>query len=315
MKNGTNSMALSKYLSVSLAFVFLCIIVFYIKTHLEEFLSISFVSPGLLILLCGLFIVHIGVTGLFNSAVLKSFNIDCARREEFGLVVLGRLGNYLTPMKGGLVARALYLKKKHDLNYLDFVSTQSASYVIILLIIGVIGLVCTALIFLHNGIFSSVLCAIFLAVFIFQAFLILFSPQFSDTSSPYVNKLIHAINGWHKFRQDRKLVATTLLLVSSQFLLAGAILYFQFQVFGIEVSFEKAMLLTAIGGIGILISITPSGFGIEEAILVFSAQALGIPPVQSLAAALLGRGFTFALLLILAPFFYYQLYQDMDPTD
>jgi uncharacterized protein (TIRG00374 family) len=145
--------------------------------------------------------------------------------------------------------------------------------------------------------------------------LILFSPQFSDTRSPYVNKLIHAINGWHKFRQDRKLVAKTILLVSSQFLLSGAILYFQFQVFGFEVSFEKAMLLTAIGGVGILISITPSGFGIEEAILVFSAQALGIPAVHSLAAALLGRSFTFALLLILAPFFYYQLYQDMGPTD
>jgi uncharacterized protein (TIRG00374 family) len=85
------------------------------------------------------------------------------------------------------------------------------------------------------------------------------------------------------------------------------ILMLQFKVFGMELSFAKAAYLTAIGGLSLLIQLTPAGLGINEAITVFSASTIGITPAQSLSVAILGRLISVVVLFTLGPLFSYLL--------
>ena len=80
-------------------------------------------------------------------------------------------------------------------------------------------------------------------------------------------------------------------------------LYLQFRVFGFDIDFIKCLFLASLGSLSILISITPAGLGINEAVIVFSALTIGITPAQSLLVALLGRVISFLVLFILGPIF------------
>jgi len=84
-------------------------------------------------------------------------------------------------------------------------------------------------------------------------------------------------------------------------------LYLEFKVFGMDLSISAAIFLAAMGSLSLLISITPGGLGISEAIIVFSASTLGITPIQSLSAALAGRLVSVIVLFILGPIFSYLL--------
>ncbi len=80
-------------------------------------------------------------------------------------------------------------------------------------------------------------------------------------------------------------------------------IYLQFKVFGINFSFISALFLASIGSLGLLISITPAGLGIQEAIVVFSGLTIGIGVHESLSAALLGRAIQMIVLFIIGPIF------------
>ena len=80
-----------------------------------------------------------------------------------------------------------------------------------------------------------------------------------------------------------------------------------FDIFGFEISFIEALFLGAILNFGLLISITPAGFGITESLTIFSALTIGITPVQSLSVAVIRRITRMLILFILGPIFSYLL--------
>ena len=103
------------------------------------------------------------------------------------------------------------------------------------------------------------------------------------------------------------MVLTTTFAIIVQILISSLMLWLQFRVFGIEVSFVSALFLSAIGSLSLVIGLTPGNLGVQEAIIVFSAATIGITPAESLSAALLGRAVSLVVLFVLGPIFSYVL--------
>jgi uncharacterized protein (TIRG00374 family) len=254
-----------------------------------------------------LFIINYLFVGIITKNLLQPLNVKLSFIEAFKLSIVTGFYNLITPFRGGMAVRAVYLKKKHNFTYTNFLATLAASYILIFLVASILGLISVYLIYTSEKIFSQILFLIFLGAFISMTFTIIFSPKIPLTKYKFINKFIEVINGWHLIKNNKKVIFSVVFFSLIQTLLTSFMVYLQFNVFGIEITFAKCIFLSAIGVFSLLVGITPANLGIGEAITVFSALTIGITPVQSLSVAILGRLISFSVLFILGPIFSYQL--------
>ena len=123
----------------------------------------------------------------------------------------------------------------------------------------------------------------------------------------WLNRFIKVINGWNLIKDNKKVVFSVALFSLIQILFGSLMIYLEFKVFGLDVGFIQSLFLTSISSLGILLAITPGNLGINEAIIVFSAATIGITPIESLSATLLGRAVSLVVLFILGLIFSYTL--------
>jgi len=290
-------------LSLGILLVLVVLAVLYLERNFEDFSELRIVSPIVIIALVLLFILGYFLIGLTTKQLIRPLKINLGYFESFALSVVTGFYNLITPLRGGMAVRAVYLKKKHNFSYTNFFSSLSASYVLIFLSAGIMGLLSSGIIYFNEGIFSPVVSLIFLGVSLSLLFVIIFSPRMNEGKGFILDKIAKILNGWYLIRKDRGLLFFITIISIFQLLLSSLMLYLQFYVFGIEIDFVKTLFLSSIGLLGLIIAITPAGLGIQEAVAVFSASTIGISPVESLSVALLGRGVSVVVLFVLGPIF------------
>ena len=296
-------MKIKKLASILILIFTLALAIYFIKSNLEDFKQLIIINPIHIIILIILFLCLYFVIGIITKIILKPLNVNLSKKEAFQISIMTGFYNLITPFRGGLASRALYLKKKYDFPYTIFLSTVAASYVLEFFVASLAGIIATYLIFLRTGIFSSFLFFIFLGMFLSTAFIILFSPEIKERNNQWLNRFIKVINGWHMLKKDKKLIIRISSLIFLKLLIASIMLFFQFKVFGIDITYVKTIFLTSIGNLGILINITPAGIGISEAITVFSSLTIGITAIESLTASVFGRIVVTIVLIVLGPIF------------
>ena len=296
-----------KIISFAVILLTVALAIYYIQKNYHEFSSISLENPYFMIPIILILVINYFLTGLQNNELLKPFGVLMSRIESFQLSIVTGFYNLITPFRGGMAARAVYLKKKYGFAYVNFLATLSAFYVIVFLIGSFAGIAATLWIYFKTSNFSWILFVIFAGVFLSMSVIVVFSPQISETKNLWINRFIKVINGWHLIRKKRRVILSTSVVTIVQLAISSLMLVLQFHVFGISITFSQALFLSAIGSLAILISITPAGLGISEAVIVFSATTIGITPAQSLSAALLGRAVSLVALFILGQIFSYKL--------
>lgn len=300
-------MKLKKILGILTLSALIALATFYLKNNLTEFKQLSVQNPYLIILLIILFILSYIAISAITIVLLKPLGINLNQKESFSLSIITGFYNLITPFRGGMAARAVYLKKKHNFSYTNFLSSLAASYVLIFLVAGISGLLSSYYIYKTSSQIYPIIPAIFLITTLSMSFIIIFSPKFKETKYNFLNKFIKVVNGWHLIKNNKSVIAKTIFLSLSQLILSSLMLYLQFRVFGININYFSVLFLSSINAIGLLIAITPAGLGISEAITVFSALTIGISTAESLSAALLGRFVSVVVLFILGPIFSYVL--------
>jgi uncharacterized protein (TIRG00374 family) len=242
-----------------------------------------------------------------NNELLRALNIVMGLWESFMLSIVTGFYNLIMPFRGGMAVRAVYLKKKYKFAYVHFLASLSAVYVLTFLVASLLGIISTLWIYFETGVLSWILFLVFDVVFILMLGIIFVSPQFKERENKWLNRFIKVINGWHLIKKNKRVIFVTSFVTLIQILLSSLMMWLQFRVFGIEVSFVAAVFLSAIGSLSILIGLTPGNLGIQEAIVVFSAATIGISTAESLSAALLGRAVSLVVLFVLGPIFSYLL--------
>ena len=293
--------------SLSVLIILIAAALYYILKNIGQFKKISLIHPLFLIPLIIIFLLGYICVALITKSLLYPLKINLTDKEAYALSIITGFYNLITPFRGGALVRAIYLKKRYNFAYTKFISTLSASYILIFIVASLIGIFSIGLIYINQKMFSPVLLLIFLIVLLPLLAIAFFSPKFPKSKSHILNKIIEVINGWHKIKNNSKIIITTSSLTLIQLIFSSLMFLLEFNVFGFEITFPQAMLLTSITSLSILISITPASLGISEAITVFTALAIGISPVQSLSVAILGRLISFSTLFALGPIFSYLL--------
>jgi uncharacterized protein (TIRG00374 family) len=302
MKQATN-----KILATTILVLFIVWSGVYAYQHRGDFSDIKLANPGFAAILLCLFIIIYYSIGIVNNELQKAFSIRMSMSESFALSIVTGFYNMITPFRGGMAVRALYLKRKYNFTYVNFMASLSAVYVLTFLVASFLGIISTLCIYFEKGIFSWIVFVVFDAVFLLMLGMVCLSPKINNKDNKWLNKLVDVINGWHLIRNNKRLIIVTCLITAFQVFLGALMFLLQFRVFGIKVSFASAVFLSAISNLSILIGITPGNLGVQEAVTVFSAATIGISATQSLSAALLGRAVSLVVFFTLGPIFSYML--------
>lgn len=301
--NKNKSQRLKKIVSLSVLALIVIFFVFYLKNNISDFKQLSISNPFYLVLLIGLFVLGHCILGLVLKLFLQPFQIFLENKEAFYISVANGFYNHITPFRGGAAARAVYLKEKHGLLYVHFLATFSANFILVFLVSSFTGIIATLWIYSSEGIFSWMLFCVFLGVFVPLLLIVIFSPKLKESPHKWLNRFIQVINGWHMIKNNRKIIALVFLLLLIFLLTWTLSTQYKYLALGILISFPKCMFLASVHVLSLLISITPANLGISEAITVFSATTIGITPIQSLSASILGRLVGFVVLFSLGPIF------------
>jgi uncharacterized protein (TIRG00374 family) len=296
-------MKIKNLISGSVLILIIIYLIYYINNNLQNFKQLTMTNTLYLVPLLIFFLLSLYLNGIMLKTLMKPFKIKLKNNEAFGLAAITNFYNIITPFRGGAAARAIYLKKKHDFPYVHFLATLSAIYILIFLVSSIVGIF--SMLTLQE---KSIPILITLSILtIFLLLIIIFSPRIKEKRNKWLNRFIKVINGWHLIKNNKRIIAITIIISLVQVLLTALNNLIAYQIFGIEITLAKALFIAAISNLAIMVAITPGNLGIGDTINVFTANIIGIPLTEAIAATILLRAVNLAIIFILGPIYSYKL--------
>jgi uncharacterized membrane protein YbhN (UPF0104 family) len=293
-----NRKKLVQLIATILSLVLLAFVLSYLFEEKQAIEHLKQTSPLSLILLCVITFLVMASNGLFTRELVFHFGVKLSVAEWLGITFVTSLLNLTLPFRGGAAARAVYLKRVHDLGYARFLSTLAVTVAFSFFINALIAAACLAYL-LWSGQPSSFLALAFCLLMAMGVVLgLIITPRL-----PMNNKIVAICNkvldGWDSIAKNKRLVVVLMLISLSNSL--GHLLMFMiaFNVSGWQGSSLVPIVSSAFAKIGSFINITPGGLGIFEAFGVVSSRLVGGDIATSLLAVLSIRVITICLALVL----------------
>jgi len=299
-----------RWLTLIILLVVLLGIGFYLNWNRDLFTLLLGISWPLALSMVLLRLLFVALNGYYLKLFAQIFDVQLHVREWFGLAFITTMGNYLTPLSGGMVARATYLKVRHALPYTQFLSLLTASYLIIFWVAGVLGLVVAwQLKAVEQG---RDIVVIFFVAMITAVSILFFLPPFHLPERWRLLRLFNAaMDGWQRIRTDRTLLIKLGMANLLGMVLNGLAFWFGFLALHIPVALPKAILISLSTVFSVVLTVTPGNLGVREAIVGLTGELIGVDGGEGLLVALLIRATTLTSVFVLGPLFSFLLSREL----
>lgn len=294
----------SKKISLLITVAVISTFIVYFLLNTEKFKPLLHINVKILALIALTDLAVIGMNGLFIKIILVPFNKFISFIESYYVSLISTVGNYFAPVGAGFAFRAVYLKKKHNLPYSEYISTLSGNYVLVFMVSSILGL--TALFLLRDNTSPQFMTLLLVFGFLLIVSLILSLMKFPQISIDSIkNKKLRSIttifyrivSGWHKIASNKKLMLRLFGLTLINASLSLITIWLIVKSLNLEITFPALLLFSVLGTLSLFINITPANLGIKEAIYIFSSGVLGFAVSQILLIALIDRAVLFLVLL------------------
>jgi uncharacterized membrane protein YbhN (UPF0104 family) len=277
-------------------------IIIYLATHIELLKSLRNILIAQAILLIILRTLFTGVNGLYLKIFTTKFHVQLSVKEWFGLPFITYMGNQITPLSGGMIARAIYLKHRHSLSYTRFATLLAANYLVIFWVAGLVGmLACFSLGSLHS---TQWLLATFFATVVVLISVIISLPSFSLHGRNRIVRIMNAsLEGWSVVKSDRNLLVSASFITLISIVLNSASFWLAYHSINISLSPQAAVLISLLPSFFIVMNITPGNLGIQEAVISITSGLVGGGIGEGLLVALLIRASTLLPAFTFGPIF------------
>jgi uncharacterized protein (TIRG00374 family) len=236
----------------------------------------------------------------------RPFGVRVRAGEAYMLSVLTRFLNYLTPLRGGAIARALYLNRVHKLSYPNFLAGMAGMLLALPLVSVLVGLAGLGYMYLATGQAVPWLTVVLAVAAVPLVAVAIVRPRLSERTSPgwtsrVWNALARVVNGWDVLCRDRRSLAG-LLVVNLLYVLTTAAMYWLILVnMGQPINPGQLMVIVAMGNLSVIVSITPGNVGVYEGTTAIIGSLIGVGGPVIAATTLLWRVLDFLLALVTGP--------------
>jgi glycosyltransferase 2 family protein len=252
------------------------------------------------------------IGALLNKSLINRFDskvglLDCVFLQ-YGNNFLNKI---LPTIGGGAAFRAIYLKRKYQFPYSQFISTVGGLYVISFLSVATVGIACLLAIYIRYSQFNVVIFLAFIALLLPCLFVILFSPQIPASNNKILKALKSIVDGWKIIKQDPKFILVYALLSIALLLLSAMQTLISYQALGVQTTFIPMLFLGTLGIVLAFLNFTPDGIGIKEGIYIFSADLVQIPDNILVLGSLVLRSISFSTTLVIGGISYWIIMRDL----
>lgn len=296
-----------KILSYSLLLLFLCLLVVYVQNNATSFAPLRDVGVFSIAAIAVLHLMSIFLNGLFVRYILVPYSKDIPVGESFFVSLISTMGNYFLPVGTGTGIKAVYLKKKFQLSYSDFVSTLSGNYIIVFLLNATVGLLALLALIDNAPTSQMVPLLLFFAAVLFSmgvlAFygfpkIILRLLKHIPVTQKFTRMIGRVLEGWNNIVKDRRLLVRLIILTLASFLVSSLLTVIASSALGITLSLPVLALYTSLASMSILLNITPGSVGIRESIFILISATLALTVPEILSISIIVNGVMFFVLCI-----------------
>jgi uncharacterized membrane protein YbhN (UPF0104 family) len=294
------------YLPYVLSVGALLVFVAYLWRNLDRYRQLLDVSLGVLFSLLGLVLLFTLVNGLINFFFYRALGASLTLNESIGLAAVNTLANQL-PFAGGLIAKGVYLKQRHQLAYTHFLSATMALYACFVAVNGAVALAVLAL------------WAVTADVQVSPVLLLGFSGMTLSVASLWLpvtalslpgrigRRLTQLGEGWRVLSQNLVLVGIMAALQVLTILLFAGRYWIAFHALSQNVTYAQCVLFSSATILTRLVSILPGGLGLREGIVAGVASVLGFEPGVSVVAVGIDRLVATSVIIVLGTVYTYVL--------
>ena len=291
-----------------LGLIVVIVFIVYFFFNIESFKPLLYVKPLYLFLVAACYGIIMFTNGLFIKYVIEPFNKNISTREATRVSLLSSIGNFFASSGAGLGVRAVYLKKKHDLRYQDYMSTVYGNYLLIFICNALFAL--AGLLFVKHKVGAayiglSLLFTSMLLVSIALCFVRI--PASTKKRKNILHKVLFILHemttGWSRIVKNKRLLIHLNIVIIAQIVLSFCIAWLELHALSIQIGWAETMLLSILGSMSIFVSLTPANIGVKELIFIFTATTIGLTTPDILSVSLIDRGVLFATLGVLWIFF------------
>lgn len=276
----------------------------YFIINIKSFKLLLDIKPLYLVLVALCYGAIVLTNGLFIKYVIEPFNKNIKTREAAHVSLLSSIGNFFASSGAGLGFRAIYLKKKHDLSYQEYMITVYGNYLLIFICNAIFGI--SSLLLVRNKGGSA-----YTGLFLFFGALLVTSIALCFiriTGEPkkargFVGKGIDIIRemtiGWNRIARNKRLLMHLTLVIMIQIILSFCIAWLEIKSLSISIGLPEILLLSILGSLSIFVSLTPANIGVKELIYIITATTIGLTTPEILSISIVDRGVLFMTLGIL----------------
>jgi uncharacterized protein (TIRG00374 family) len=258
------------------------------------------VSAGFVVAIFLAYVANMYTNGLFIKYIIQPFKKSISVSESLRVALISSLGNFFAPSGAGLGFRAIYLKKRHQLGYSDYLSTVYGNYLLLFIICALAGLLSLATSQSHEKVQFGGAALFFVGLLVLSvglSFVKIPSRLAKQRRLKKVTSILETMTtGWQLIIKNRRLLTILTGLIIGQLIITILIARFETLAIGAHLSWSGLLLFAVLGSLSIFINITPANLGVKEAVFVATASIIGLTTPQILAVALLDRAVLFATL-------------------
>ena len=287
---------------VSLIFLFVMLGagICYIALHRERFAVIFTVPLSGMASVAALVVLSRAIEALVLRLTVRELKADIGILESHLLAWTTRYWNYL-PMKPGTGALAVYMKRKRGLPYSQFLSYFLAVNLLTALSCGVLGLAVTVPMYLTRDL-TPLIPTVFAGIVASSAGVMAVPTNWNYSGRSFVLRAVSQVgHAWHQMRRRRGLLVRIGLWKTAQGAVWAASLYLCSHLVGISDALPQAVVVALLRPVTMLISVTPGGLGIREALVGAVMMAFGRSFTGGVIAATLQRAAGLSLLIVIGP--------------
>ncbi len=278
------------------------LIIGYLYLNRAEFSKILMVKKGLLILL----ILAVATFNIINAIRFKFLYLLAGVRmeflESFHLNIVATVMNYIMYASPGLLVRAIYLKRRQNLDYSKLVALMIGSLLLSTFVGGIVlATICISQkIFYNRGdLFFLIISFVAIAhVFILP----IKAPVINLERFPKIKDLKEKFfEAYESFSANGRTTFQIGVMQFILYLISGMSLYLSFLALGIDMGFLWPFAFGVFVSLVSVVYILPGNLGLQEALIGYFTHNFGGGFEAGLSAAILLRLVSLAFLFAVAP--------------
>lgn len=302
----------------------------YLLRHQDQWQTVALASPWLLGVCAAASLAALLAPGPIFWVMTSRVGRNVGLAESTWLAVMTSAINSVVPLHAGAAARAVYLKRRHDLDLSAFAATFLGYNILRLLAASSAACAAAGLLLRQGagvdplssgapttaglsqpalsstGLEGLVTIAGGLALAAIGACLV--RPawfQWLGLGALEQHRLLRPLvrfqAGWHELMRCPQFLLKVLALVVLQIVAELIVVWAAWGAVGVPLSAAAVVLVTSFGILTALTGLTPGGLGLVELVSVAVGAAVAVEPTHGIAAGLVARGVSLAVLAAATP--------------